>query len=265
MGPAVDAGIAIGTRLLGAIVLWFVGRIVISTVKRAAGATLTRQGVDATLRTYADSSLNVLLSILLLLAVLSLFGVQTTSFAALIAAGGVAIGMAWSGLLAHFAAGAFLLFLRPFKVGDMIEAGGIVGVAREVGLFATALDTPDNVRTILGDNAIFAGNIQNFTANPHRRVERKAQRAHGVDPKDAITRLRAAVAAIPNVLTDPAPDLEILEFNLAGPVLAVRPHCHNDHYWQVLFDTSRTISETSGPAGYPVPEQHYKVVRHTAS
>lgn len=111
----------------------------------------------------------------------------------------------------------------------------------------------------MGNNKIFSGNIQNFTANPTRRVELTAQLAHSVDPQDAVQRLKAALAEIPNVSKDVGPDVEILTFNLAGPVLAVRPHCHNDHDWQVYFDTNRTITEVFGPAGYPVPENHYRL------
>ncbi len=261
MEPAIGLAYDIGIRLLGAIALWIVGRFAISMIKRMISKSLARQSVDVTLTNYVDSAMGVLLNVILLVMVLSVFGVETTTFAGLLAAGGVAIGMAWSGLLAHFAAGAFLLILRPFKVGDMIEAGGIIGNVVEIGLFATAIDTPDNVRTILGNNTIFSGNILNFSTNPHRRVELTGQLAHGVDHADAIERLRGRISAIPNVMSDPAPGLEILEFNLAGPVLAVRPHCHNDHYWQVYFDTNRVIRETFGEAGYPVPEHHYSIKR----
>jgi small conductance mechanosensitive channel len=94
----------------------------------------------------------------------------------------VAIGMAWSGLLAHFAAGAFLVVLRPFKVGDFVSAAGVVGTVREIGMFSTTIVTPDNVVTVVGNNAIFATTIQNFTANPYRRVDIVIQAPHGVDP-----------------------------------------------------------------------------------
>ncbi|MEB2559227.1 mechanosensitive ion channel family protein, partial [Burkholderia cenocepacia] len=157
---------------------------------------------------------------LLVIGILGYFGIQTTTFAALIAAAGVAIGMAWSGLLSNFAAGAFLIVLRPFKVGDFVTVGGITGTVKEIGLFATSLNTPDNVVTIVGNGKIFSDTIQNYTANPFRRVELKAQLAGSADHRAAIALLKEKVAAIPNVLTDPAVDVEILEFNLVGPVLA---------------------------------------------
>ena len=187
-----------------------------------------------------------------------------STFAALIAAAGVAIGMAWSGLMSNFAAGAFLVVLRPFKVGDFVTVGGVTGTVREIGLFATSLDTPDNVLTVVGNNKIFSDTIQNFTANPFRRVELKAQLAGTTDAMAAIALLKEKVAAIPNVLAEPAVDVEILEFTLVGPVLAVRPYCHNDNYWQVYFDTNRTIRDSFGAAGFAAPMPAQMVVMQNA-
>jgi small conductance mechanosensitive channel len=208
---------------------------------------------------YIGTVISVTLNIILVVAILGYFGVETTSFAAILAAAGVAIGMAWSGLLANFAAGAFMIVLRPFKVGDFVTAGGTTGTVKEIGLFVTAVVTLDNVVTLVGNNKIFSDVIQNFSANPYRRVDLKAQLSHSVDHNDAIRRLKDQLSKIPNVVPNPAPDVEILEFNLAGPVLAVRPYCHTDHYWQVYFDTNKVIRETCGAAGYPVPEQHFVV------
>lgn len=259
--PLVGVAYDIGLKLIGAIALWIVGRMLISLVQRGIRGRLLSNAVDQTLTKYADSAAGILLNIVLIIAILGVFGVETTTFAAVLAAAGVAIGMAWSGLLSNFAAGAFLVVLRPFKVGDFVQAGDTMGTVVEVGLFVTTIDTMDNVRTFVGNNKIFSGNIQNFTANPTRRVELTAQLAHGVDAQDAVQRLKVALARIPNVATDPAPDVEILTFNLAGPVLAVRPHCHNDHYWQVFFDTNKAITEVFGAAGYPVPENHLRVLQ----
>jgi small conductance mechanosensitive channel len=116
---------------------------------------------------------------------------------------------------------------------------------------------PDNVVTFVGNNKIFSDTIQNYSANPFRRVDRTAQLAHAVDVHDAIRRLREALARIPNVVATPAPDVEIVDFNAMGPVLAVRPYTHTDHYWQVYFDTNKLIKDTFGAAGYPVPETHF--------
>jgi small conductance mechanosensitive channel len=195
----------------------------------------------------------VALNIALVLGILGYFGIQTTSFAAMLAGAGVAIGAAWSGLLGNFAAGAFMLILRPFKVGDFVSVGGTTGTVRELGLFGTTIVTPDNVLTIVGNGKIFGDTIQNFSALPVRRVDRQAQLGAGVDPLDAIARLRTVIAAIPNVATAPPPDVTVLDMNLLGAVIAVRPYTHTDHYWQVYFDTNEAILRTAREAGWPAP------------
>jgi small conductance mechanosensitive channel len=256
---ASDVIVRVGLKILGAIVLWVVGRMVIGFAVRLVRRALDRQSLDPTLVRWMGSTLVVVLNVMLILAILSLFGVETTTFAALIAAAGVAIGVAWSGLLSNFAAGAFLITLRPFRVGDFVTAGGVTGTVVEIGLFVTTLTTPDNVRTIVGNNKIFADTIQNYSVNPYRRVDLLAQLSHGVDPAQAIGLLRDRLGKIPNVVNNPAPAVEILQFTPLGPVLAVRPYCNNAHYWQVYFDTNRLIRDAFGSAGFPVPEQHVHV------
>src|SRR5262249_43205490 len=143
------------------------------------------------------------------------------------------------------------------------SAGGITGTVEEIGLFVTTVNTPDNVRTYVGNNKIFADNIQNFSANPFRRVDLVAQLHHSTDTAIAVRLLKERLETIPNVLAQPAPDVEILQFTALGPLLAVRPYCHNEHYWQVYFDTNRIIRETFGEAEFPAPEQ-YVMMRSAA-
>ncbi|SFQ15411.1 small conductance mechanosensitive channel [Geopseudomonas sagittaria] len=248
-----DYGAAFAVKILAAIAFWVVGRWLIGVAVGLVQKTLGSQQVDPTVLRYLGSFITVTLNILLVIGILGYFGVQTTTFAALIAAVGLAIGMAWSGLLANLAAGGFIIVLRPFKVGDFISAGGVTGTVTEIGLFATAITTPDNVLTLVGNNKIFADNILNYTANPYRRVELKAQLSGAADWKAAAALLKERIGAIDNVRADPPVEVEILEFNLVGPVLAVRPFCHTDHYWQVYFDTNRTIKDALGEAGFPAP------------
>ena len=243
-----------GLRVLGAIVLWAIGRWLITLGARMLSRALDRQKVEPTLVRYIASLVTITLNIILLVAILGYFGIETTSFAALLAGVGLAVGAAWGGLLSNFAAGAFLVILRPFKVGDYVQAGGVEGTVKEIGLFGSTVVAPDNAVVLVGNARLFADNVRNYSMNPHRRVELTAQLAHAVAPLDAIARLKPALAAIPNVLADPAPDVEILGFNERGTLLAVRPHCHTDHYWQVFFDANRKIAETFSAAGYPVPE-----------
>ena len=251
--------VALGLKLLEALAIWIVGRWLIGVATSMIGKAMTKQKIDPTLIRWIQNATSALLNIALIVAILGFFGVQTTTFAALVAAAGVAIGMAWSGLLANFAAGVFMVILQPFKVGDFVVAGGVMGTVHEVGLFVTSIDTLDNVRNIVGNGKIFGDVIQNFSANPYRRVDLTAQLAHGVDVHVAMTLLKDALKKIPNVVDMPAPDVEILTFTLAGPVLAVRPYCNNRNYWQVYFDSNRVIKDTVTAAGFSVPETHYAV------
>jgi small conductance mechanosensitive channel len=240
-------------KILAAIAFWIIGRWLIGRVVAVMQAAMNRNHVDPTLTKYLGSIVAIALNIALVLGILGYFGIQTTSFAALIAGAGVAIGVAWSGMLGNFAAGAFMLVLRPIKVGDFVGVGGIVGTVKEIGLFGTTITTPDNVFTIVGNSKVFGDTIQNFSTLPARRVERTAQLAGGVDTVDAIERLRAAVVAIPNVVLQPAPEVHVLDINLVGPVISVRPYCHTDHYWQVYFDTNAAMLRVAKEAGWPAP------------
>jgi len=256
--------VAMGLKVAGAIVIYIVGRMLIGLVGTIITKAMERQKIEPTVIRYMANAVAAALNIMLVVGILGYFGVETTSFAALIAALGIAIGAAWGGLLSNFAAGAFILVLRPFKVGDYVVAGEVEGTVRAIGLFTTSIDTPDNVLTMVGNAKVMGGTIKNFSHNPYRRVELTAQLDHSVDPQDAIARLKAALPQIPNVVKEPAPDVEILSFNERGPVLAVRPYVHTDHYWQVYFDTNKAIRATFGAAGYPAAEAHLHV-RHKAA
>ncbi|MBK7465140.1 MAG: mechanosensitive ion channel family protein [Betaproteobacteria bacterium] len=250
----------VGIKILAAIAFWVIGRWLIGMVLSMVRASLEKQKVDPTVLRYLGSVITVTLNVLLVVGILGYFGIQTTTFAALIAAGGVAIGLAWSGLLANFAAGAFLVVLRPMKVGDFVTVAGVTGTVTELGLFTTTVNTPDNVQTIVGNNKIFSDTIQNFTVNPFRRVDLKCQLSGAADHQAAMAVLREKIATIPNVLAEPKVDVEILDFTLVGPVLAVRPYCHNDNYWQVYFDTNKMIREALAEAGFPAPMPAQSVI-----
>jgi small conductance mechanosensitive channel len=250
---------AVALKIVGAIILYMVGRWLIGFAVRMFSRVLTARNFDATLQRYVSSVLSVALNIILVVAILGYFGVETTSFAALIVGLGLAVGAAWSGLLANFAAGAFLIIFRPYKVGDYVLAGTVEGTVTEIGLFNTTITAPDNVAVIVANSKVSSEIIKNYSAFPYRRVERTAQLAFGVDPLEAAQRLKTGLAAIPHVVTQPPPDVEILDFNERGTLLAVRPYCHTDHYWQVFFDTNRLIAETFGAGHYPAP---YVVQEH---
>lgn len=251
--------IAFGLKVLGAIAVFIVGRWLIGMATRLAGAAMTRQKLDPTVQRYLVSLIAVALNIILVVAILGYFGVETTSFAALVAGAGVAIGAAWSGLLGNFACGIFLLVLRPYQVGDYVMIGGVEGTVVELGMFGTTITTPDNVRTVVGNTKVMGNDIKNYSANPYRRVELVAQLAGSADLHKAIDLLKQAVSKVANITREPAVDVEILGFNEFGPKLAVRPYCHTDHYWQVYFDTNKAIADTLGAAGFPVATHPVKL------
>lgn len=246
-------GTEFGIKILASLAFWLIGRWLIRFSVGLVQSSLGRQNVDPTVLRYVGSFITVTLNILLVIGVLGYLGVQTTTFAALLAAVGLAIGLAWSGLLANLAAGGFIIVLRPFKVGDVICAGGVTGTVTEIGLFVTAINTTDNILTLVGNNKIFADNIQNLSHNAYRRVDLTAQLSTAADYQAAIDLLKARLSALPNVLATPAVDVEILEINLLGPVLAVRPYCHPSHYGQVFFATNKLIKDTLGSADFPAP------------
>lgn len=252
-----EYGVRFGGTILGALAIWIVGRMLIGLAVKLLRRVLSLREVDETLTRYVCGAAKTVLNLTLIVGILGFFGIETTAFAAVLAAAGVAIGMAWSGLLANFAAGAFMVVLRPISVGDYVKAGGVEGTVREVGLFVTKIVSVDNVVHILGNNKIFSENIVNYSSNPYRRVDLTMQLAHSADVEGVTQGLKLAVSQIPNVMRDP--DVHILEFNLAGTVLCVRPYCHTNDYWQVYFDTNKVIREQAIALRCPVPNQHYRV------
>jgi len=221
-------------KILAALAFWIIGRWLIGKVVGLMQAAMNRNDIDPTLTKYLGSIVAIALNIALVLGILGYFGIQTTSFAAMLAGAGLAIGAAWS---------------------------GITGTVHELGLFGTTLITPDNVMTLVGNGKIFADTVMNYSSRPTRRVERTMQIAGSVDPLDAMARLRKALAAIPNVATDPAPEVNLLETNLVGHVIAVRPYCHTDHYWQVYFDTNEAMVRVAQQAGWPAPTPATKMIQ----
>lgn len=243
-------------RILGAIAVWVIGGMLIGFACRLVTGAMNARNLDRTMGAYVASALSILLRVVLIAGILGMFGVESTSFAALLAAAGVAIGMAWSGLLANFAAGVFLVLLRPFKVGDIITGAGTSGEVKEIGLFATTLDTRANVRIFVGNNKIFSDNIINHSHNPYVRLEVRAQLANGVNPFEVAARIRDLVAKIPNVTSDPAPEVNVLEYNAAGTLLYVRPYVRGGVPEQeaVIAASYRAVAEAT--AGLPVPAPH---------
>ena len=250
-----DRALTLGQQLLGAALAYMIGQWIIGLLVKLASASMNRRHVDPTLANYGVSTLKGALNVLLFISVLGVLGIQTASFAAIFVAFGLAIGTAMGGLLAHLAAGVFLMVLRPFRVGDFISAGGVTSTVTEIGPFATQINTPDNILTVVGNNKIFADNIQNFSHNPYRRMDLSRHFGADVDLRTLAADLKARLLEVPNVLATPAPDVEILEFRAGGPLVGIRPFTANAHYWQVYFDSNAVIAAYCDEKGLAAPEQ----------
>jgi small conductance mechanosensitive channel len=240
-------------KLAGAIALWIAGTWLIRMAMKVLRRSFAKAKLDPTLISFLINILGALLRVVLVVAILGFFGAQTTSFAALLAGAGVAIGAAWSGMLGNFAAGVFLQLFRPVSNGDFVCGGGVTGTIEEVGMFVTTILAPDNVRHIVPNGKFFGDTIVNYSSHPYRRVELIAQLDNSADVPRAIALLKDGLKAIPNQYPGMDADVEILEFSERGPRLAVRPYTHTDHYWQVYFDTNKVIVDVLSRNNFPVP------------
>ncbi|QCI12124.1 mechanosensitive ion channel family protein [Pseudomonas putida] len=211
-----------------AIVLWVLGRWLINFLVKLVQRSLARQKFDPTVLRYVGSFITVTLNIILVIAILGYCGIETTSFAALLAAVGLAIGMAWSGLLANLAAGGFIIVLRPFKVGDVVEVGGVKGTVVEIGLFVTSINTPENVLALVGNNKVFAENIFNYTTHLFRRLEWSVAlpREGAWEGFDKLVATR--LGQLPHILPEPGPVTDLRIDEQGGAQLEVKAYCEDD-------------------------------------
>jgi small conductance mechanosensitive channel len=243
--------IPFGWKILGAIAVWIFGSILVKWIQKFADVALRKRNVDPTLVTYSKRTLGWVLKALLILAIMGVFGIETTSFSAILAAAGVAIGVAWSGLLSNFAAGVFLILLRPFKVGEVISAAGVTGTVIEIGIFATTIDNGDNLRVFVGNNKLFSDNILNYSTNAYRLAAFKVQVAHEVNPIEAMDRLKKAISQLQGIERTPGVTAEITEFNTFGTLISVKVPCHNSVYSDVLANGNKVIYDAVTRAHYP--------------
>jgi len=251
-------------KLAGAVGLWIVGTWLIKLAMRLLRRTFKHSSLDPTVITYLINIPGALLRVVLVVAILGFFGVQTASFAALLAGAGVAIGAAWSGLLGDFAAGVFLQLFRPFNVGDQVMAAGVQGAVEEIGMFVTTLTNAGNVRIIVPNGKIFSDVIENYSAHPYRRVDLFAQLDHSADVARAILVLREGLRRVPNQYPGLEATVDLLEINDRGPRLAVRPYASTNLYGEVVFDTNRMIAEVIQQNHIPVPRSPLVVEQQAA-
>ena len=239
----VAKGTDFGLKVLAALAIWIIGRWMIRVALNLVVKRLRHRKLDDTVIGYARNTASAAMSVALAVVMLGVLGIETTSFAAFIAAAGFAIGAAWSGLLGHLAAGAFLVVLRPFKRGDHVNAGGVTGVVEEIGLFVTTILTEDNAQNFVGNGKILAGNLKNFSANHARRVDLHGSISRTADLDHTIATVRERLLRVPNVLRQPEPEIRIKSFDQKGLEIAIHPFTHTTNYGQVVSDSAVALRD----------------------
>lgn len=256
-----------GLRLLGAIVIFFVGKWVAKLLRQIVERTMTRGKVDATLVKFTGNLVYAILMVVVVLAALNQIGVQTTSLIAVIGAAGLAVAFALQGSLANFAAGVMLIIFRPFKVGDFIQGGGEAGIVEEISLFTTQMRTPDNKTIIVPNSNITGGNITNFSAKDTRRIDLTI----GVSYSDDLKKVKAVLADIlaqdERILKDPEPTIGVVALGESSIDFAVRPWVNASDYWDVYFATLQTVKERfdAESISIPFPQRDIHIYRDPSS
>lgn len=242
-----------GLQVIGAIVVLIVGRWIAGMARKAVRRSLERSKVDATLVPFLSGGVYYLLLGVVIIAVLSLFGIETTSLVAVLGAAGLAVGLALQGSLSNFAAGVMLLLFRPIRDGDFVEVAGTSGSVREIGIFTTNLDTPDNVRIIVPNSSIFGSIIKNYNANDTRRLDLTIGISYDDDIAEAVKIVDRVVKADARTLDDPAPTIAVGGLGDSSVDLVVRPWCNRTDYWPLRFDLLRALKEELEAGGCTIP------------
>ena len=253
---AVNFCIDAGKTILVAVIIYIVGRFIVSIINKVLANALDRRNLDPSIKTFLKSFVNILLTVLLIIAVVSALGVNTTSFAALLASFGVAAGMALSGNLSNFAGGLIILLLKPFRVGDFIEAQGFSGTVSEILIFNTVLKTPDNKVIYLPNGALSSGSITNYSREPQRRVDFTISVEYGQDVEEAKKALYEIFAKDSRILTDPAPFVALSTMAASSIDLTARVWVNAADYWAVFFEIQETIYAEFNKRGigFPFPQ-----------
>lgn len=251
-----DWGISTGKQIISAIIIFLIGRLLISIVNKLVAKLLARRHVDAGVQTFVKSFVNIMLTILLIVAIISKLGVDTTSFAALLASAGVAIGMALSGNLQNFAGGLIILLLRPFKVGDFIECQGVSGTVKEIQIFHTILTSPDNKVIYVPNGSLSSGTVINYSREATRRVDWTFCVEYGEDYEKVENVINKLIAADERILDTPAPFVNLIALADSSVNVVVRVWVKSENYWDVFFQMNKSVYATFNKEGinFPFPQ-----------
>ncbi len=254
-----------GIRVLGAIVILVIGRIVANVLGNAAGKAMSKGNAEEALKRFVVSLVKATIMVFAVIAALNKFGVQTTSFVAVLGAAGLAVGLALQGSLSNFAAGVLILVFKPFRIGDVVDAAGAMGKVTDIGIFTTTLNTPDNRKIIVPNAAVTGGTITNVNAEDTRRVDLTAGIGYGDDIAKAQQVLHQILENHPKILKDPAPTVEVVELADSSVNFVVRPWVNTPDYWTVYFDVTRAIKEQFDANGISIPFPQQDVHMHQVS
>jgi len=260
----VDLFILYGIKVIAAAVIFIIGRWVAGLFQKIVGKVMDKRNVDATVSSFVGHLIYYALLAFFILAALGQLGIQTASFVAVLAAAGLAIGLALQGSLANFAAGFLLLIFRPFRVGDYIEGGGTAGTVEKIQLFTSQLTTPDNKTVIVPNSAMTAGNIVNFSTKGTRRVDMVFGIGYGDDMDRAREIIQEIIASDERILKDPAPVVAVSELADSSVNLVARPWVKSGDYFAVLWELTEKVKKRFDEAGIsiPFPQRDVHIYEH---
>lgn len=257
----IDSAIAYSPKIIGAILFYFVGSWIISKSSMLVQKTLVAKHIDVSLQSFIISTFKIAALVLLIVTIFGILGVDTSSFAALIVGAGIAIGSALNGTLGNFAGGVMLLFIKPFKVGDMIEAQGVTGVVIDKGVFNTVVLTPDNKTVILPNGNLSTGVITNYNTHGNLRIDVSMSIALDVPVEKARDIAEQAMLQHPHVLKEPRPEVSVLKVGDGMTTLAIRPYTTQAHYWSVYFGVQEAVKNAFDANGITAAIPHMMIVR----
>ncbi|WP_298894150.1 mechanosensitive ion channel domain-containing protein [uncultured Psychroserpens sp.] len=245
-----------GPKVLAAIAIWIIGSIIIKSILKGIRKVMEKRAYDESLKKFLLNLLSWTLKIILIVVVLGTVGIETTSFAAILAAAGLAIGLALQGSLANFAGGVLIMIFKPIKIGDLIEAQGELGVVKEIEIFTTKLLSPTNKEIIIPNGALSNGNIVNYSSEGKLRIDLTFGVGYDSDIKQTKEILMSVLTSNPKVLKDPAPSVNVSELADSSVNFAVRPWSTVADYWDVYFETHENVKIALDAAGIEIPYPH---------
>lgn len=252
----INGGMQLGKHIIIALVIYFVGKYIIKFINKLVAKGLDKRNIDPAVKSFVCSLVNILLLILLILSVVGALGIQMTSFAALLASAGVAVGMALSGNLQNFAGGIVILILRPYKIGDYVEIGGESGVVKSIQIFNTILTTVDNKTIIIPNNSIASGNLTNYSTEALRRVDFNFGVDYGTEMSKVREVLEKIIAADSRILKTPAHFIGLGELAESSVNINVKVWVKSADYWDVFYAMNENVYNTFNKEGinFPFPQ-----------